>query len=147
MSANGGDSAFDRLRFGIGFTRFNTLGELVVGGMAAIIIEITLGIQRIIEAFLGGIAFAVETIINIGLGLWAAIVGGPIQPIEFSFQELGPLAVDQFGIFAPPVVVAIGLATIYIFIQFMQEEETGNLVPGLRDVPFVGRDEESTEDE
>jgi hypothetical protein len=52
------------------------------------------------------------------------------------------------GILALPLTVALALASLYLLATFLDEEETGNLFPGLPfDVPVIGADEEATDDQ
>jgi len=52
------------------------------------------------------------------------------------------------GILALPLTVALALASLYLLATFLDEEETGNLFPGLPfDVPVIGADEEEVADE
>jgi len=51
------------------------------------------------------------------------------------------------GILALPLTVALALASLYLLAAFLNEEETGNLFPGLPfDVPYIGADEEPVDD-
>jgi len=51
------------------------------------------------------------------------------------------------GILALPLTVALALASLYLLATFLNEEETGNLFPGLPfDVPYIGADEEPVDD-
>lgn len=52
------------------------------------------------------------------------------------------------GILALPLTVALALASLYLLATFLDEEETGNLFPGLPfDVPVIGADEEAVDDQ
>lgn len=52
------------------------------------------------------------------------------------------------GTLALPLTVALALASLYLLATFLDEEETGNLFPGLPfDVPVIGADEEATDDQ
>ena len=52
------------------------------------------------------------------------------------------------GILALPLTVALALVSLYLLATFLDEEETGNLFPGLPfDVPVIGADEEATDDQ
>ena len=51
------------------------------------------------------------------------------------------------GILALPLTVALALLSLYLLATFLNENETGNLFPGLPfDVPVIGADEEPTDD-
>ena len=53
--------------------------------------------------------------------------------------NIGPLTFPIFG-------VGVVLLSLFIIGRYRDEEETGNLVPGLpADIPFVGEDEEGSE--
>ncbi|EMA71739.1 hypothetical protein [Halorubrum distributum] len=52
------------------------------------------------------------------------------------------------GILALPLTVALALGSLLLLARFLDEEETGNLFPGLPfDVPVIGTDEEATDDQ
>ncbi|RLM66793.1 hypothetical protein DVK05_06010 [Halorubrum sp. Atlit-8R] len=52
------------------------------------------------------------------------------------------------GILALPLTVGLALLSLYFLATFLDEEETGNLFPGLPfDVPVIGTDEEATDDQ
>ena len=51
------------------------------------------------------------------------------------------------GILALPLTVGLALMSLYLLATFLNENETGNLFPGLPfDVPVIGADEEPTDD-
>lgn len=52
------------------------------------------------------------------------------------------------GILALPLTVGLALLSLFLLARFLNEEETGNLFPGLPfDVPVIGADEEAVADE
>ncbi|PSQ51600.1 hypothetical protein BRD20_10095 [Halobacteriales archaeon SW_8_65_20] len=51
------------------------------------------------------------------------------------------------GTLALPITVAMVLLSTYLVASFLNENETGNFIPLLPDIPFLGRDEEATDDE
>lgn len=52
------------------------------------------------------------------------------------------------GALALPITTALVLSSLYLVAVYLDEEETGNLIPGLpTDIPFIGTDEEATDDQ
>ena len=85
--------------------------------------------------------------------LFDGLLTGPAALIEAGsrISENAILAVfgeTIAGILALPLTVALALASLYLLATFLDEEETGNLFPGLPfDVPVIGADEEATDDQ
>lgn len=82
------------------------------------------GLEGIIDGFFGGIGL---------------ILGAGAEATARSFAgafNLGP--------FTFPAAVGISLLVLWMIGRYRDEEETGNLIPGLPfDVPFVGESEEA----
>jgi len=50
------------------------------------------------------------------------------------------------GIFSGPIAVGLALLSLFLVVQFLQEDETGDTLPGVPiDVPFLGVEEEDEE--
>jgi LytS/YehU family sensor histidine kinase len=84
--------------------------------------------------------------------LFDGLLTGPAELIEAGARvsENSITAVfgaELGGILALPLTVALALASLYLLATFLDEEETGNLFPGLPfDVPIIGADEEPVDD-
>ncbi|EMA71954.1 hypothetical protein [Halorubrum distributum] len=84
--------------------------------------------------------------------LFDGLLTGPAELIEAGsrISENAITAVfgaELAGILALPLTVALALASLYLLATFLDEEETGNLFPGLPfDVPIIGADEEPVDD-
>jgi hypothetical protein len=71
----------------------------------------------------------------------------PLTVISSGATDTGD-AVGEFGILALPVAAAVVLGTYYMYIRYLREEETSNLIPGMvSDIPLVGTDEEAEADD
>jgi len=85
--------------------------------------------------------------------LFDGLLTGPAALID-SGAEISETAIRAVfgetlaGILALPLTVALALAALYLLATFLDEEETGNLFPGLPfDVPIIGADEEAVDDQ
>jgi len=85
--------------------------------------------------------------------LFDGLLTGPASLIEAGSTISGDAIRAVFGetlagILALPLTVGLALASLYLLATFLDEEETGNLFPGLPfDVPVIGADEEATDDQ
>jgi len=84
--------------------------------------------------------------------LFDGLLTGPAALIEAGARISENAITSVFGaelggILALPLTVALALASLYLLATFLDEEETGNLFPGLPfDVPIIGADEEPVDD-
>ena len=85
--------------------------------------------------------------------LFDGLLTGPAALIEAGARISENAITSVFGaelggILALPLTVALALASLYLLATFLDEEETGNLFPGLPfDVPIIGADEEAVDDQ
>lgn len=125
-------------------------------------------LQAIMKQGIGGVFLAIFVSIIAGI---EAVVHVVVEPINALASSLARLTVATFGRPAEIIIagivqtaesfggafalgpatfvvsIASVLAGLYLVGQFLQEPETGNLVPGLPfDVPFVGQEEEGEDD-
>lgn len=117
-----------------------------IGGVfLAIFVGIVAGINAIVDV-------VVEPISALAGALAQLVVATFGRPAQIIIQGVVTTAESLAGPFnVGPATFALALASVlagfYLVGQFLQEPETGNLIPGLPfDVPFVGQNEEGEDD-
>jgi hypothetical protein len=125
----------------------NSLGRLAAAGFGSVVLEFFIGLGRLVDAVVFFFERPIRTVITVATDLWAAIVGGPIPFLEDTAAATGPQLVDTFGFLSFPVAVGIALGSVFLLAQFLQERETGDFIPGVRDFPLIGRTEEGEDED
>lgn len=117
-----------------------------IGGVfLAIFIGIVAGINAVVDV-------VVEPISALGGALAQLVIATFGRPAEIIITGVVQTSQSLAGPFnVGPATFALSilsvLAGLYLVGQFLQEPETGNLIPGLPfDVPFVGQEEEGEDD-
>lgn len=131
------------------------LGTLLQGAIFGTIVSAATGGINIIQSTVGlvvapidGLATSVSAVIN-------STILAPLGIIETTADASAAATADQFGPFAVVVGVGLVLASFWLIIQFLEEDETSDIlaVPGFPDAPDfggmlqVGVEEESEDEE
>lgn len=127
--ASESDSLGESIRIGIGAT-ITAIGMSLVSGIFTIADVVLKPLTS-----LGDVAaFGVEVIFGAPLDVILAGAEESMRSLTGGWS-LGP--------FTLPFAVAIVLLTFWIVLQYLEEPETGNVIPSLPfDLPFIGAEEE-----
>lgn len=135
---------------GIATSDLNTatiIGSSVVGVLISPLIGFIDIVQALVQLVTAPLTGAGESITT----LFDALIGAPgelvISGIDTSEAALATvLGEGAAGLLAAPVAVGLVLLSLYLVSQYLEEESTGNLIPGLAlDVPIIGTEEEGEE--
>lgn len=119
-----------------------SVGEAVRRGITTNILAALLGVAAVISASIDVVISGLATLGDNIAAIPAAIASGGAFLIEvgadISAQNLG-----QLGLLGIIGGVVLALVSIWIFLQFLQEPETGNLFALIPlDIPLIGSEEE-----
>lgn len=150
MSASGSSSTlpsagtlFDRAR------NAGSVEQILLSGVGGFILAFVTGFIETILSIFDVVIRPVSALAGALAGLVDAIFGesliGVLSAGASATQEsIGPGGAFDLGPLGLPVAVGVVLLTLWLIGRFRDEEETGNLVPGLPfDVPFIGESEEA----
>lgn len=118
----------------------NIAKQGIGGWLLALAVAAITGVQQVVDLL---VVTPVEVMTGVAETAAASILESPLDIIDSGAEESAS-AVAEFGIFAILVAVALVLASFWIVSQYLEREETSDLVPGIMVdvVPFVGVDEE-----
>lgn len=127
----------------------DSLGRVILTGTGAVLFAFAQALVRGVLTFGDLITRPIQALLTVAIDLVDAIFGGAASIINLG-AIASALSIGPGGLFANPLSFVFGIGIVlgglYLFGQFLQEPETGNALPGLPDIPVLGRDEEGEDD-
>jgi hypothetical protein len=126
--------------------------RIITATLTGLVISPFIAIADVIAAIGSFFATPFTTVAESVGALGAAFFEQPADTIAAGFEVTESVLVTFLGeslagILAGPIAVGTVLISLFLVVQFLQERETGDTIPGLPvDVPFVGVTEEGEEE-
>jgi hypothetical protein len=116
------------------------LGGILKQGLGATLLAVSAGIVSGVLSFFELITAPLDALAAAATQLTTAIFGSPAQIIIAGAQETARSLTGSFAVGPGTFALAIAsvLAGLWIVNAYLSEEETGNLIPGLPDIPTPG---------
>lgn len=124
------------------------IGASIVGLIVApfrIAIDIAEAAGNVITSPLNGAGDSISALFTGLVESPAELVESGVRITETSLEEF--LGAGPAGTLALPITVGLVLLSVYMLAAFLNENETGNFIPLIPDIPFLGREEEATDDQ
>lgn len=148
MSSSTSPDGLELIKYSAGYLKSNSIGQLIVASIGSVVFQVTIGVNRVIDAITHVFVEPLMTLVDVSTDLFAATVGGPVTFLDFTARETGPLLVEQFGVLSFLAAVAISYGVLLMTSKFLQEQETSDLFPGtFTDWPVIGTTEEGETDD
>lgn len=115
------------------------VSTLLLGGVFGTILSGFEGVTNVIQSVFGVTASVIENIGDASVQIVSGLVTDPLAIVSTGSQ-VTQNALADYGIVAFLLGVAIILASFWMIIQFLEEEETPDILgaPGLPDIPPIG---------
>jgi hypothetical protein len=112
----------------------------VGGWLLAVSVAAITGVQQILDLM---VVTPVDVVTDIARTAGDSLVEGPLGIVDAG-SAASANDVGEFGFLAVLVAIALVLASLYMVSQYLEREDTSDLIPGIFTdvVPFVGVDEE-----
>lgn len=121
-----------------------TLGTLLQGALFGTLISVFTGGINIIQSIVALPVAAVDSLREAATEAVDATIIEPLGIVTSGAETSAQAIASQFGVFGFIAGLGVFLGGSYLVIQFLEEDETGNVValPINLDLPFIGVDEE-----
>lgn len=121
------------------------LADLLKQGIGGALLAVSVGLISGILSLADLVIKPVDAMATALGDLTTAIFGGPAEIILAGVTATAESILGPFnlGPLSFALAIAAVLAGLWVVGRYRDEEETGNLIPGLpTDIPFIGEDEE-----
>jgi hypothetical protein len=121
-----------------------TLGTLLQGAIFGTLVSVFTGGINLIQSIVALPVAAVDSLRKAATEAVDATITEPLGIVTSGAETSAQAIASQFGVFGFIAGLGVFLGGSYLVIQFLEEDETGNVVaiPLDLDLPFLGVDEE-----
>lgn len=116
-----------------------SLGSLLQGSIFGVFIAIVTGGINLVQSVFGLIVAPLDVAADLVAQFFDATALEPLGVIVQGAEASGTAIARQFGPFALIVATGVVLATFFLVVQFLEEDETPDFVaiPGFPDIPDI----------